>query len=379
MRKMTSKLIKKVTADPKPPRLYSGDEMHVVKDAHHCYRAIVLKVEPEINQCKCFLVDIGEMKWFDYDNIFRCPHEFRYAPPMAMRFCLYGLVEFKENRNVSAIVAQELENKELWAKIKVKPAQFYKENGQHRPIPVILYDTMDKYSRVNISAIIMNKMVATFKPPILSKNHTNYLTVTHISKVTGNIYCHINNSANDLKYVNAMIEALVETGIKRYYENIDNETELHELLAINANKLYLIYLDYERRWYRAMIVQLETGLRESSEKHIEKSCRVYCFLPDYGHTRAVNLTNVYNLPGILAHYPHLAVAVTLHGVHMTFAKIDRLKTLLLPGDNIFVDVVETMECTDSNTTKTIALSKVTKLEKDVANDETHACEINRLL
>lgn len=377
---MTSKLIRKVTADPKQPRLNSTDEYHVVKDALYYYRAIILKIEPEINQCKCFLVDVGEVKWFDTENIFRCPYEFRHTSPMAMRFCLYGFFEFRENRNACEIVAEELENKELWAKIKIKPKEFYKENGKYHPIPVILYDSMDKQSRVNISSIVMNKLVATFKPPKLSKNHTNYVTVTHISKVTGNIYCHLNNSANDLKYVSSMIEALVENGIYRYYENIQSETELHELLAINANKLYMIYSEYERRWYRAMIVQLETDLSESgSGESIDQSCRVYCFFVDYGHTRVVKLTNVYNLPGILAHYPHLAVTVALDGVHMTYAKIDRLKTLLVPGDNIFVDVVETLECNDSNKTKTITLAKVTKLEKDTASGETHAREINRLL
>lgn len=378
---MTSNLIRKVTADPKPPRLNYNEECNVVKDAQNFYRAIILRVEPEINQCKCFLVDIGEIKWFDCDNIFRCPYEYRTTPPMAMRFSLYGFIEFKENRNACRIIAEELTNKELWAKIKIKRKDFHKDNGKYHPIPVILYDSLDKHSRANVSANILTKLVATFEPPKLSMNHTNYVTITHISKVTGNIHCHLLNNANDLKYVNEMIEAQVETGVHRFYENIQSETELHELLAINANKIYLVYLEYDRRWYRGMIVQLETDLSESdvNDKNIDRCCRVYCFLVDYGHVRVVNLINVYNLPGILAQYPPLAVTLALDGVHMTNSKIDQLKKLLKSGDNIFVDVVETVKCNESNTVKTIALAKVTKLEKDAASGETHARIINQML
>lgn len=381
MRKMTSKLIQTVASNPKRPRIQSGGELYVVKDKQNYYRANVVKFEAEINQCNCFLVDIGSIKWFDEDDIFECPREFRGVPPMAFRIALYGLMEFKENRSASEIIAMELANKELWAKIKMKPKEFHKQNDKHTPIPVILYDSPDrhKYLRLNISGYIMEKMVATFKPPKLSKSRTNYVTITHISKVTGNIYCHVINNSTDLKYVNAMIEALVENGIRQFYENFESETDLHELLAINANKFYLIYSEHDQSWYRATILQLETNVSASKEKNICNRCNVYCFLVDYGNTRVVNLTNVYGLPGILAQYPHLAIAMTLDGVHMTRTKIDRLKSLLLPGDNVFVDVYETMDCGDSNKTKTISLVKITKLEKSAINNETYVCEINRLM
>lgn len=379
MRKMTSKLIQSVTSNPKLSRIRSTDEVYVVKDKQNYYRAIVLKVESEIEHCKCFLVDIGNVKWFSLLDIFDCPSEFQYIPPMAMRFSLYGLVEFKENRDASEIITMELSNKELWAKIKIKPEEFYKQGDKHQPIPVILYDSMHRSDRNNISADIMEKMVATFKPPKLLNCRTNYLTITHISKVTGNIYGHLINSSNDLKYVNAMIEAVVEKGVRQSYEHFESETKLHEILAINANKLYMIYSQYDRTWYRATVLQLETDLCESKKKNICQSCIVYCFLVDYGNTRVVNLTNVYHLPGILALYPYLAVAVTLDGVHMTRTKIDELKEILLPGDNVFVDVIETMECGDSNKTKTICVAKVSKLEKCAVSNETYVCEINQLL
>ncbi|XP_031636543.1 uncharacterized protein LOC116349304 [Contarinia nasturtii] len=376
MRKMTSKLIQTITANPKRCRIRSNDDLYVVKDKQNYYRATVLKIEPEIVQCKCFLVDIGCVKWFDEDEIFICPREFRDIPALAMRFCLYGLVEFKNSRSASEITVNELSNKELWAKIKIKPKDFYKQTGKHKPIPVILYDTMNRNARTNISADIMEKIVATFKPPKLSKTRTNYVSITHISKVTGNIYCHLINSMNDLKYVIGMIDAVVENGVRQSYEHFESETDLHELLAINANKLYLIYSEHDQMWYRATILQLETDVSESTEKNICRQCNVYCFLVDYGNTRVVNLTNVYDLPGILARYPHLAVAITLDGVHMSRTKIDQLKMLLLPGDNVFVDVIETMNCGDSNKTKTVSVAKISKLEKNMVNNETYVSDIN---
>lgn len=379
MRQMTSKLIKMIASDPKQSHIRSGKWIYVVKDKQSCYRVIVLKVEPEINQCKCFLIDVGEVKWFEENDIFSCPYEFCGIQPMAMRFALYGLVEFKDNRRSSEIIAKELTNKDVWAKVKIKPHEFHKKNGKYHPIPVILYDSLERYARMNISADIMEKMVSAFKPPKLSKSRTNYVSITHISKVTGNIYCHVINSANDLKYVNSMIEALVESGVRQYYDNFQSETALHEMLAINANKLYLIYSEYDQNWYRATILQLETDLDGSDSKNICSHCSVYCFLVDYGNTRVVNLTNVYMLPGILAQYPHLAVAMTLDNVRMTRDKIDQLKTLLLPCDNVCVDVVKTMECGDSNKTKSISLVKITKTMKSTTDNHTYVCDINRIL
>lgn len=376
MRKMTSNLIQKMTSHPKRSKIRCGSDIYVVKDKQIYFRAIVLKFEPDIEQCKCFLIDVGEVKWFNEDDVFRCPREYRDIPSFAMRFSMYGLTEFKANRKVNEVIENELTNKDVWAKIKIKPKDFYAQIGKHKPIPVILFDTMDHNTRTSISADIMKKMVTTFKPPQLSKNQTNYVSITHISKVTGNIYCHVLNSLNDLHYVNAMIEAQAHSGVRQFYENFQSETDLHEILAINANKLYLIYSEREKTWYRATILQLETDLNATNDKN---KCNVYCFLVDYGNTRVVNLTNVFILPGILAQYPHLAVALTLEGVHMTRPKIDRLKTLLLPGDNVFVDIIETMDCGDSNKTKTISLAKVVKLEKNAINNETYVREINRLL
>lgn len=376
---MTSKLIKQVSSNPQRSRIRSGNEVYVVKDRQIYYRSVVLKIEPEIEQCKCFFVDVGDVRWVNQEDIFDCPDGFRNIPPLAMRFSLYGLVEFKDNRKTKEVVANELTNKEVWAKIKINQNNFYKQSGKHNPIPVILYDSLDRHTRINISADIMKKMAATFKPPQLSNNCTNYATITHISKVTGNIYCHLTNSLNDLKYINAMIDSVVIKGVQQSYVNFQSETELHQLLAINANKLYLIYSEHDRAWYRATILQLETDLCRPNEKNICSQCSVYCFLVDYGFTRTVNLTNVYALPGILAQYPHMAVAMALEDVHMTRANIDRLKAVLSPSENVFVDVVDKIDCGDSNRTKTISMVKITKLEQSAVNNETYVCEINRLL
>lgn len=378
MRKMTSKLIVKVTSSPKAARLHSN-HLCVAKDKQTYCRAIVLKAEPMIAQYKCFLVDIGDVKWFDEDNLFSCPHEFRNIPPMAMRFALYGLIEFSENRHANDIVVKELTNKECWAKIKIKPSEFYKQKGKHLPIPVILYHSLDRSTRVNINALVMEEIVSTFKPPRLSRSTTNYVSITHISQVTGNIFCHAFHGINDLKYVNTLIDALILNGIQRCYDNIRSETALHETLAQNCNKLYLVYSEHKREWYRALILQLETDVSGSKGKNISSHCSVYCFLVDYGVTRVVKLTNVYELSGMLARYPHQSIAMTLDGVQMTRDNIHKLKKLLLPGDNVMVDVVETLNCIDTQKTKTISVVKILKLQKDAKTNKTILSNINQLL
>lgn len=377
---MTSKLNKFVVTAPKQPNLLNDGTIYVVKDKQNCYRAIILKVESEIGQCKCFLIDVGEIKWFEKADIFVCPRDFHDVHAMAMRFSLYGLVEFKDNRSACEIVTTELLNKTVWAKVKIKPRGFYKKNGKYDAIPVILYDSLDRHSRINLSADVMEKMVLAFKPPKLLIGRTNYVTITHISNVTGHIYCHVNISANDLKYVDGTLEAIVQNGkVRQYYDRFESETALHEQLAINAHTLYLIYSDYDRRWYRATILQLETNVSGSDCRNMSGQCNVYCFLVDYGHTRIVSLANVYVLPGILAQYPHLAVSMTLDGVTMKRDKIDELKTMVQPGDKVCVDVVETISCGDSNRTKTISRVKMTKIDKDIDTNQTFVCDVNHML
>lgn len=380
MRQMTAKLIKNIASNPKQPLRVHGDGIYVAKDKHNFYRIVVLKAETESGQCKCFFVDTGETKWIDCGDIFVCPREFRHIRSMAMRFCLYGLIEFKDNRGCCDIINTELTNRDVWAKIKIESHDIYTEDGKYRPIPVILFNSMDRNKRNNISADIMEKMVSAFKSPHLTTVRTNYVTVTHISKVSGNIYCHVINNKNDLKYVNRCIEALVGNGLRQSYDNFQSEMELHEQLAINSNKLHLIYSEYDKKWCRAKILQLETNVEGFDEKDIGGGhCNVYCFLVDYGNTRAVELTNVYDLTGILALYPPLAVAMTLHGVHMNRTKIDEMKQLLSPGDKVCVDVVETINYCNSNKTKSILLAKITKIDKDAENNQTVACDINRML
>lgn len=380
MRKMTSKLNKLIVRAAKQTRVCSDGTVYIVKDKQNCYRTIVLKVESEINQCKCFLIDIGEIKWFDRSEICKCPREFQGVLPMAMRFSLYGLAEFKENRSASEIIATELSNKIVWAKVKIKSHEFNKKNGKYDAIPVIFYDSLNRHARINLSADIMEKMVLAFKPPKLLKGRTNYVAITHISKVSGNIYGHIINSVNDLKYVNGMIEALVQNGsVRQYYDSFETETALHERLAICANTLYLIYAEYDRCWYRATILQLESNLNESNGRSISSQCNVYCFLVDYGNTRIVNLTNVFVLPGILAQYPRLSVAMALHGVTLNADKIGQLKTILRPGDNVCVDVIEAINCGDSNKTNTISWVKMTKIDKNIETNQTFVCDINCML
>lgn len=381
MRKMTSQLNTHIVNAPKNAAMTRKDDtVYIVKDKQNCYRAVILQMESEIDQCKCFLIDVGDIKWFAKSDIFICPHEFHDVSAMAMRFSLHGLTEFKYNRSACAIVATELSNKIVWAKVKVKSHEFCKRNGKYDAIPVILYDSLNRRTRINLSADIMEKVAFAFKPPKLLMGRTNYVTITHISKVSGHIYGHIINSAKDLMYVNGMIEAIVQNGnLRQYYDSFESETSLHEQLAINANTLYLIYSAYDRRWYRATIVQLETNLNGSDYRNKSSQCNVYCFLIDYGHTRVVNLTNVFALPGILAQFPHLAVSMALDGVTMDRDKIDELKRILQPGDHICVDVVDTITSGDSNKIKSISRVKITKIDKDATTNQTCVCDVNRLL
>lgn len=124
-------------------------------------------------------------------------YEFRGIQSMEMCFSLYGLIEFQDNPSSNEIVAKELMKEYVWAKVKITSHEFYAERCKHKPIPANLYDSMRHYACMNI---------------------ISRWNITHILGVTLNIYCHVNKSVNDLKYVRSMILAFVEHGPRYYYD-----------------------------------------------------------------------------------------------------------------------------------------------------------------
>lgn len=366
---MTSRLIKSATEHPKH---FNSNHIYVVKDKTHFYRVKVKKFESMINQCECSLIDIGSVKWYDAEQIFYCPNKYQIAP-MAIRFSLHGLSDFKENRKVREIIASELNEKCVWAKIKTTSSEYYGQRKQ-KSISITLYDSPEKKVRINISSMIMEKLMAAFTPPKLLSNHTNFVRVSHISKVTGIIYCHVVYSMNDLRFINKKIESFVGYGVCQYYKVAASEKQLQTAIANNSDKLYLIYSSNDECWYRATILQLETDFTVSNDL---SNCSVHCFLVDYGYTRCITLDNVFDLTGILEMYPYFAVATLLDGIQMTAEKIEILKDLLQPGDDVMVDVIKRIENGEKNKTKSITLVTMQQLRK--YNDTTRLYEINQLI
>lgn len=368
---MEAGLFKAITYAPIPPNKLSTKEVYVLKHKKQYHRIKISKLMADLNQCKCFLIDVGTIRVGKIDNIFCCPTEFRSVPPLAIRFSLYGLDEFADNRNARDILTAELMDRCVWAKLKIKNSE-YDQTKDKRPIPVILYDSATNKSRKNLNAWLIDKLIETFSPPKLSPDDTNYMTVSHISKSTGTIYCHVTSGLNDLRYVIGMIERYVGAGVYEHFADISSGTDLHKLIASQPKRLYLVYCEHEKCFYRATILQLETDYTETHFSHI-----VYCFLVDYGNIRAIRLKNVFELSGVLAKYPYFAVAVKLAGIKMTEEAYKRLKEVLMPGDSVMIRAVQIVDNHEQNKTKSIAHVKMMKFFQH--GHKTKLCVVNELI
>lgn len=345
-------------------------------DKTQCYRTKVIKFEPGCDQCRCFLIDVGTVNWYDANNTYFCPFELKQIKPMAVRLKLFGLIEFKDNRNARKIVVSELSGKSVFARIQTKKHEYQKQ--KNKSISVILFDRPNHETRINLCLEIMEKIVATFTAPKLSKELTNYVVISHISKAYGIIYCHVLYNLNDLKYVNEMIAHFVADDLHQSFAKADSETDLQATIANNAGKVYLIYSESDENWFRATILQLETDAASAKpDTTLLQYCFVHCFLIDYGKTRCIRLDNVYELNGILEKYPFQAVALSLDGIQMTRSKIERLKQILGTGEKVMVDVRDKYTNDDINKTKTIALVKMTRVP--INAEDYGNTDINKLL
>lgn len=370
MRTMTSRLI--ATTKQKPEHIRSTKMYFACgKDNRH-YRIQIIRFEAETDQYKCFLCDVGSTKWYAAKNIYHCPSDIRHIAPMAIRFSLYELTAFKESRKACDLVVSELSEKCVWAKIKITEDEYRK--NKPRSIPAILYDLNDKNRRTDISSIITNKLMSTFSAPKLFLQRTNYVKISHISKTTGIIYGHVTYSMNDLRFINDMIRAKVKAKPKASYTHANSDTELQTTIADDPSKLYLVYSECDRCWYRATILELETDFTKSNSL---KKCSAFCFLVDYGLTRSIRLVDICELSGILSIYPYFAVAMLLENVQVAEDNIGQLKSILLPDNDVMVDVEHIIDTPKSNKTKCVAVVRMQQLRK--YNDTTRMCNISELI
>lgn len=178
MRKLVVKLMQAVHADSSNPSVCDTHKIYVVKDDNQYYRARISHYDAKSDQCKCFLIDVGTTNWYDLINVFHCPFELQQIRPMAIRLKLQNLAEFKDNRNARAIIVRELSQKVVWARIQTKKDEFFGSKS----ITVILFDRLDRETRIDICSEIKEQLVETFSPPRLLQHLTNYVVISHISK-----------------------------------------------------------------------------------------------------------------------------------------------------------------------------------------------------
>lgn len=361
-----------IESPKKHPKHLIAGQIYLAVDNHRYHRVNVLRFDGEVDQFKCFHCDVGATKWYKRDQIYRCPSTIRSIAPMAVRFSLHELTAFAESRKACELVVSELHERSVWAKIKITEDEYRK--SKPRSFPAIFYDSNDRKRRTNISTIIMEKLVATFSAPKLIPKRTNYVKISHVSKISGIVYGHVTYTMNDLRFINEMIRMKVAAKPQQSYTHADSDVALQATIAKQPDKLYLVYSTHDRCWYRATILELATDFTKSNDL---RNCSAFCFLVDYGLTRSIRFSDICELHGILSIYPYFAVAMLLDNVRMTIENIAQLKETLLPDNDVMVDVVRVIDTHDSNKTKSVSLVQMQQLRR--YNNTTQLYDINQLI
>lgn len=262
---------------------------------HECaYRVRVEKVDDSRRKCFCLLVDDGEQRWFDMQEMFVCPAKFMKFPPQAIRFALHGLEEFDENEFARQHLEDTLLNSPpLIGQIFTKKDDFISQEESddlEAVIQVVLYDTSTA-DDVNLHPIIVQKICASIPAPELVHSKLTPVIVSNIAD-NGDIFCQLQQ--NGIHYVNKLIHKIMQPGTG------------HQTLPstnIANSKLFLVFDEAMYKWCRGQLI------REGKQENT-------MFLVDYGKTTTVPLSMIYRIESLsqaLLTFPAQAIQVKLIG------------------------------------------------------------------
>lgn len=327
-------------------RIIQQSMIYLVQIFDDFYRVRVLNTDVERKRCRCFFIDIGTKAWHDRAAIYKCIKIYKKIHPLAIQFSLFSVDCSVDNPDIEKIIAVCLTNQIVRTAVKTKADEYFYDDNNGK-IAAVFHDT----NGLNLNELIMEKIGENYSTPQLSKQSTNNVSISHVSKTPGRIYCHLANCTKDLEYVEKLIQKSISYGVACFFRNASQS-----MISNHNGKLFLVYCRDNNRWYRACVLPepaTDGTQSDSVAEAARKRTNVRCFFVDYGQVMIINSNYIYELTGILSKIPHLAILVQLHqtkemnddwnGIWM-----ERIKGILSVGDRVKVDVVEAEGAIDAN-------------------------------
>ncbi|XP_031618681.1 tudor domain-containing protein 7A-like isoform X3 [Contarinia nasturtii] len=293
-----------------------------------CYRVRIEKIDENQKMALCFLIDYGDEEWWAINQIYEGDAKLFSLPEQAIRFSLFNLEDFAENRHAKQEVDEFLAGKTLIAEVKSTQAEYLAqcESSVDAKIKAVFYDTTSDED-VQLNKMILEKICEKIETPQLQRSKWNPVIVSHVSD-SGDIYVQLSSDkGNTVHNIKQLIHRLTQNGISNQFTRTKSTNNDY-----TANDLYLVQETSNLKWYRAAILPTKST----------NSTTELCKYVDYGMTKNVPCENIYRLDllsAALNKYPHQAIHVRLNDVTNYNPKIvARLRGLLCSGAPVLAQI-----------------------------------------
>lgn len=280
------------------PRDFNIGQIYVVLVSECAYRVRVEKVDYAQNECLCFFVDEGDLRWFPMSEIYVCPSKFQKFPPQAIRFAMYGLEEFAEYDFARKHLEEILIGKPLVGQICTKKEDFIlqeESDDLEQIIHVVLYDTSTE-DDINLHPVVVEKICSDIPTPELEFKTLTRVYVSHIDD-NGRVFVQLqSNGVPNIHHVNKLIHKLTQ---QDGYSNVSTMPD-----SSNSNlNIFLVIDDDTKKWCRGKLIS-------------EGDAGATMFLIDYGKTKVIPRSKIYkphSLSQALSIFPPQAIQIKLSG------------------------------------------------------------------
>jgi tudor domain-containing protein 1/4/6/7 len=276
-----------------------------------CWHRIKI-VEMNDKEANAICIDNGDYEWISLEDIYVCKPEFLCVAPQAFKLSLFGLEDFENDPNVTQqSLFEPLIHKSLVAEIMMSK-EFWTAN-KSKSVKMILYDTSTDED-VNMNEYLMNSILKSVTAPTLNQKESNQIVITNITD--DGVYCQLVKSA---AYIQKLINNVSKDDITQYRGFYADK--------MDKKKVYLIYDDKLKNWFRARLDKMMDGNSHSM------------YLIDHGCKTNVKSQNIYRLDKIsyvLSLYPAQVIKFGLFNVNYNDDVKKRLLAMLPTGRQAFV-------------------------------------------
>lgn len=310
--------------------------IYVSKMLAQFYRVQIIQISKDRTQALCFFIDIGNKKWLGVDEVFDfIGDDFLLSiPPQAIRFAIKGL-EVTHSSKIHDHLDLVLKwmnvyliGKHVRAQITISANDFQnmKTKDGIGTITAVFFDQNSHGLHRNLNDEILDKFCVSLRSPTLSTDEFAPIEITNLNN-SGAIYAHNVDSKAGIELLADEMSAITQP-IPLFHEPPTLEMlKSHSGIQLVQKPMIT---DNKQLFYRVIICQKQTA--NASEM-------IKCNFIDYGYVEHMPYNCFVEANLFLQKYPSQAITVELADIgNLTVKKLTYLRSLLKPGDTVFVEV-----------------------------------------